>query len=125
MFANLDAGCGGLNGTELTTVGVTFFQIPQVDGARSAAHPQDDQALVGFLEILLSSSQTGDKLGAGTSQERKPGNMFQEVPAVGCHEVGHLKFLDALFDWKDSPSLSHERSAVKGRVATRIHQLDA
>ncbi len=50
-FADLDAGSGGLDGLELAAGLLAGLEIPQVHVAGSAAHPQDDEAFVVFLEL--------------------------------------------------------------------------
>src|SRR5262249_10884959 len=42
VLADLDAGDAGGDLLELTAVGVAGLEVPQVDGAGSAVHPQQD-----------------------------------------------------------------------------------
>src|SRR5581483_2202557 len=50
VLADLDAGGAGLDGLEFAAGLFARLEVPDVDGGRAAAHPQDDQALVVLFE---------------------------------------------------------------------------
>src|SRR5438270_10947394 len=90
MFADLDAGNRRVRRLELATVLRVGFQVPEVDGGGAAAHPEDDDTLVPLLEVGRGLGQPLDEAHPGHGEQRRPGDVLQEMPAVRHEEIaGH------------------------------------
>ena len=83
--------------------GLAGLHVPQVDVARAAAHPQDDEALVLLLQLVAPRpAGSAGSSGAGRARAEAPGDVRQEVPAVhhrttlpssGCASAGGIFLL--------------------------------
>ena len=79
-LADLDAVGRGLDRLELAAGLLAGLEVPEVHVAGAAAHPQDDEALVFFLELGLGGLEAGEKVHARDRQRGRPRDVRQKVP---------------------------------------------
>ena len=70
---------GGRDRTELTTVAMTWLEIPDIHGRGSATHPEQDRGLAILLELVGVRSQGVSHGERRAGQSRGSGHVSHEV----------------------------------------------
>ena len=85
VFANLQAGSGGLDLLERPAVGVADLEVPQVDGAGPTVHPQQDHGLLA-LRMLGGIGGEGVHPAGNRAGGHAGGGQFEPLTAgqAGC-----------------------------------------
>jgi hypothetical protein len=73
------------------------LQVPDVDGRGTAAHPQDDDALVLAAELLGACLDIAHELQAGQRQRGKSRDVREEMTPVHPGGIGHGIHLFVVF----------------------------
>ncbi len=81
VLGNLQAIDAGRNGLELSAGRRAGLQIPNVDGAGPAPHPQQNAALVLLLQIQRAGQDAVGKRDGGAGHDGRPGQMRQKMAA--------------------------------------------
>src|SRR5438445_8702831 len=90
VFGNLDAGDGGTDFPELAAGGTPRFEIPDIDGGGTAAHPQNNYTLVLPAQLLRVRLDISHKLEAGQCQRGKTRNVFEEMSTIHPKFIAHV-----------------------------------
>ena len=76
-LADLDAGCLGLDRFEVAAGRGAGLEVPEIHVTGPAAHPEDDEALVGLFELFLGGAKSLEEFRArilAKVESAKPGD---------------------------------------------------